>query len=65
MTDGLEYEADEKHRQPLLNGLGLNVESKTVSSTAVKTGGIDSKEDVEPPETGSATKYQEFGSDSE
>ena len=35
--DGLEHEADEKHQQALLQGIGISVESKTLSSAAVRT----------------------------
>ena len=34
--EGLEYEGSEKHRRALLEGLGLNEESKAVNSAAVK-----------------------------
>ena len=34
--EGLEYEGSDKHRQALLEGLGLNEESKAVNSAAVK-----------------------------
>ena len=32
--EGLEYQASDKHRQPLLGGLGFSEESKTVNSAA-------------------------------
>ena len=56
--DGLKYEADERHQQALLRRLGLSEKSTTVSSD-------DSKKDQELLATGSATKFKEFGSDSE
>ena len=34
--EGLEYEASDKHRQALMEGLALSKESKNVNSTAVK-----------------------------
>ena len=34
--EGLEYEGSDKHRQALLEGFGLNEESKAVNSAAMK-----------------------------
>ena len=51
-------EADEKHWQALLQGLGPSEELKAASSTAVKTKDIDSKEDAELMEGRSATKFR-------
>ena len=47
-TEGaLEHEASDKHRQALREGLGLNEESKTVSSAAVQPEDVKEEEDVE------------------
>ena len=43
----LEYEGSDKHRQALLEGLGLNEESKAVNSAAVKPEEIGQEEDTE------------------
>ena len=45
--DGLEYEGSDKHRRVLLEGLGLNEESKAVNSAAVKPEKISHEEDTE------------------
>ena len=45
--EGLEFEGSDKHRRALLEGLGLNEESKAVSSAAVKPEEIDQEEDTE------------------
>ena len=45
--EGLEYEGSDKHRQALLEGLGLNEESKSVNSAAVKPEEIGQEEDTE------------------
>ena len=45
--EGLEYEGSDKHRQALLEGLGLNEESKAVNSAAVKPEEIGQEEDTE------------------
>ena len=45
--EGLEYESSDKHRRALLEGLGLNEESKAVNSPAVKTEEIGQEEDTE------------------
>ena len=45
--EGLEYEGSNKHRQALLEGLGLNEESKAVNSAAVKPEEIGQEEDTE------------------
>ena len=45
--EGLEYEGSDKHRQALLEGLGLNEESKVVNSAAVKPEEIGQEEDTE------------------
>ena len=47
-----------KPQQAPLSGRGLNEESKTVSSAAVETEDMDSKEDQELIETGTATKFR-------
>ena len=44
--EGLEYEGSDKHRQELLEGLGLNEESKAVNSVAVKPEEIGQEEDT-------------------
>ena len=44
--EGLEYEGSDKHRRGLLEGLGLNEESKTVNSAAVKPKEIGQEEDT-------------------
>ena len=44
--EGLAYEASGKHRQALLEGLGLSEESKTVNSAAVKPEEIGKEEDA-------------------
>ena len=52
--EGLEYEGSDKHRPALLEGLGLNEESKAVNSAAVKPQEIGQEEDTEmldAPET--------------
>ena len=41
--EGSEYESSDKHRRALLEGLGLNEESKAVNSAAVKPGEIGQK----------------------
>ena len=45
--EGLEYEGTHKHRQALLEGLGLNDESKAVNSADVKSEEIGQEEDTE------------------
>ena len=45
--EGLEYEGSDKHRQALLQGLGLNEESKAANSAAVKPEEIGQEEDTE------------------
>ena len=45
--EGLEYEASDEHRQALLEGLGLNEESKAVNSAVVKPEEIGQEEDKE------------------
>ena len=50
-----------KTQQAPLSGRGLNEESKTVSSAAVETEDVDSKEDQELTETGSDTELHEHG----
>ena len=45
--DGLEYEASDKHRQALLEGLGLSEESKKGNSAAVKPEEIGQEADEE------------------
>ena len=45
--EGLEYEGSDKNRQALLEGLGLNEESKAVNSAAVKPEEIGQEEDTE------------------
>ena len=44
---GLECEGSDKHRQALLEGLGLNYESKAVNSAAMKPEQINQEEDAE------------------
>ena len=44
---GLEYEDSDKHRRALLEGLGLNEESKVVNSAAMKPEGIRQEEDTD------------------
>ena len=57
-TWGLEYEADEKHRELLLRGLGLEEDSKAASSAAVRADEFVAKEDEEPLEAGEARKFR-------
>ena len=45
--EGLEYEGSDKHRRALLEGLGLNEESKAVNSAAVKPEEMGQEEDTE------------------
>ena len=45
--EGLEYEDSDKHRHALLEGLGLNEESKAVNSAAVKPEEIGQEDDTE------------------
>ena len=42
---GLQHEAGGKHRQALLQGLGLNEDSKTVNSEAMKEEELSQEED--------------------
>ena len=44
--EGLEYEGSDKHRRSLLEGLGMNEESKAVKSAAVKPEEIGQEEDT-------------------
>ena len=44
--EGLQYEGSDKHRRALLEGLGLNEESKAVNSAAVKPEEIGQEEDT-------------------
>ena len=56
--DGLKHEADKKHQQALLQGIGMSAESKTLRSVAVRTEDVDLQEDEESMETESATKFR-------
>ena len=62
--EGLEYEGSDKHRQALLEGLGLNEESKAVDRAAVKPEEIGQEEDTVMLDA-SETKNQKFGGDAE
>ena len=53
--EGLEYQGSDKQRRALLEGLGLNEQSKAVNSAAVKPEEIGQEEDTEMLD-GSETK---------
>ena len=63
--EGLEYEGSDTHRQALLDGLGLNEESKAVNSAAVKPEEIGQEEDTEMFNASRNEKVQKFGGDAE
>ena len=63
--EGLEYEGSDKHRQALLESLGLNEESKAVNSAAVKPEEMGQEEDTEMLDASETKKIQEFGGDVE
>ena len=65
--EGLEYEGSDKHRRALLEGLGLNEESKAVNSAAVKPEEIGQEEDKEMLDASEAffQEIQKFGGDVE
>ena len=56
--EGLEYEGSDKHRRALLEGLGLNEESKAVNSAAVKLEEIGQEEDTEVLDASEAKRFR-------
>ena len=56
--EGLEYEGSDKHRRALLEGLGLNEESKAVNSAAVKPEEIGQEEDTEMLDASEAKRFR-------
>ena len=56
--EGLEYEGRDKHRQALLECLGLNEESKAVNSAAVKPEEIGQEEDTEMFDSSEAKSFR-------
>ena len=56
--EGLEYEGSDKHRRALLEGLGLNEESKAVNSAAVKPEEIGQEEDTEMLDTSETKRFR-------
>ena len=56
--EGLEYEADGKHRKALMRGLGLEETSKTVSSPAIKAEEMESAEEEEAMGSEDARKFR-------
>ena len=56
--EGLEYECSDKHRRALLEGLGLNEESKTVNSAAVKPEEIGQAEDTDMLDASEAKRFR-------
>ena len=62
--EGLEYEASDKHRHTLLDGLGWSEESKNVSA-AVKLEEIGEEEDTDLPEGTETKKFRSSAADAE
>ena len=56
--EGLEYEGSDKHRRALLEGLGLNEESKAVNSAAMKPEEIGQEEDTEVLDASEAKRFR-------
>ena len=56
--EGLEYEGSDKHRRALLEGLGLNEESKAVNSAAVKPEKIGQEEDTDMLDASEAKRFR-------
>ena len=56
--EGLEYEGSDKHRRALLEGLGLNEESKAVNSAAVKPEEIGQEEDTDMLDASEAKRFR-------
>ena len=63
--EGLEYEGSDKHRRALLEGLGLNEESKAVNSAAVKPEEIGQEEGHGGAGRVGSEEIQKFGGDVE
>ena len=53
-----EYEANDMHRQALMEGMGLRKESKALNSAAVKREEIREEEDEEPLEGAEKTRFR-------
>ena len=58
--EGLEYEASDKHRQALMEGLALSKESKNVNSTAVKPEEIRREGDEEMLDGTEKTRFRSW-----
>ena len=56
--EGLEYEGSDKHRRALLEGLGMNEESKAVKSAAVKPEEIGQEEDTNMLDESEAKRFK-------
>ena len=56
--EGLEYEGSDMHRRALLEGLGLNEESKAVNSAAVKPEEIGQEEDTDMLNASEAKRFR-------
>ena len=54
----MEYEGSDKHRRALLEGLGLNEESKAVNSAAMKPEEIGQEEDMEVLDASEAKRFR-------
>ena len=63
--EGLEYEGSDKHRQALLEGLGLNEESKAVNSAAVKSEENGQEEDTEMLDASATKRFRSLADDIE
>ena len=58
--EGLEYEGSDKHRRAMLEGLGLNEESKAVNSAAVNPEEIGQEEDPEVLDVSETKRFRSF-----
>ena len=54
----MEYECSDKHRRALLEGLGLNVESKAVNNASVKPEEIGQEEDTGMLDASEAKRFR-------
>ena len=58
--EGLEYEGSDKHHRAMLEGLGLNEESKAVNSAAVNPEEIGQEEDPEVLDVSETKRFRSF-----